>query len=95
MKCLLRNVKSGEKHWYANCYFNGIVKENQIIFWQGPDDETKQKYKILAFQGQAFDRYVSPKKRAIERFATSELLNLDLPPEWREELTAYLQGGLK
>ena len=90
-KVLLRNVVTGQKAWYDKCYLNGKMKRNKIILWQGPEDEIKERYKILAWQWEGYDKYVSKKKKNIHEFATQSLLELDIPDAWRQALTEYTQ----
>ena len=86
---LLRDVVTGQKAWYNDCYLNGKVEKNKIILWQGPNDEHRKKYKIVAFKWQGYDKRVSAKNKAIHDFATKALLELDIPDEWRKALVEY------
>ena len=88
-RVLLRNIVTGKKGWFDKCYLNGKLERNKIVFWQGPDDNSKQKYKIISWQWQGFDKFKSPKEVAIEKYAQKALLSLDIPAEWREELLKY------
>lgn len=88
-KVLLRDVTTGEKHWYDGCYLNGKMKKNLIIFWKPPDGDRKVKMKVIAWQWQGFDKYIPKKQRAIYDFVDQTLLSLDIPPKWREELLKY------
>ena len=42
-RMLLRNVVTGEKHWYDDCYYNGKIKKNTIILWEGPNDGKRER----------------------------------------------------
>ena len=88
---LLRNVVTGEKKWWDNCYFNGKLNydKKQTILWQSPEDEVKTKYKILAWKWQGVDKYIPTKLKAIHNFAVKSLTDLDIPDEWRQDLQEY------
>ena len=86
-KILLRNVMTGEKHWYDDCYLNAKIEKDKIVYWN------KIKHKILAWKWQGYDRTISIKKQAVINFVDTTLLSLDLPPQWREDLLELQRKG--
>ena len=88
-KVLLRCVVTGKKRWWDNCYFRGKMKKNKIILWQSPEDDSKQRYKMIAWQWQGYDKPLKGFDKEINDFATQALLGLDIPDSWREELTSW------
>ena len=89
-KVLLRDVVTGEKHWYDKCYLNGTMEKNKIILWS-PNGEAKRRFKILAWKWEGVDKYRKHDK-GVNDFAAQALLDLDIPREWREELMAWQNG---
>lgn len=82
-RILLRDIITGEKHWYTDCYYNGKLVRNKVIFWKGV------KMKVLAWSWQGFDKKVSIREQAITDYATEVLLSLDIPQQWRDSLLEY------
>lgn len=87
---LLRNVVTGQKFWYDSCYYNGKMEKNEIILWQSPVDDKKERYKLVAWKWQGFDKKPSRFNAEIDRFACNALLELDLPLSWEIELKDYM-----
>ena len=91
-KILLRNVVTGKKDWWSHCYLNGKLERNKVILWQSPEDKDIQRYKIVAWQWEGFDKYIHPKHKTITNFALDTLLDLDIPDEWRKQLKEYAKN---
>ena len=90
-KILLRNVITGEMHWYDNCYLNDKLERGKVIRWKSPKDEHPVKYKIVSWNWQGYDSKKTAKDKEIERLATAALLSLDIPSEWRDVLRKYTE----
>ena len=57
-RVLLRNYVTGRMLWVHNCGSANKMEENAIVFWKGPDDEIKCKYKVVKFKKQKTKDYI-------------------------------------
>ena len=87
---LLRNVVTGEKAWHENCYFNGELEKNKIVFVG--DENVKMKIVAWKYMGNE----PTPKSLKYNKYCliADEFLGLfgnkytPLPKEWVEDLAA-------
>lgn len=49
-RVLLRNVLTGKKQWFDHCFTPKKMERGALIFWKGPDDEMRTKYKIISWK---------------------------------------------
>lgn len=84
-KILLRDVLSGQKKWYNDCYFAGKLKKNQTVLWKAPEESEIKKYKILAWKWQG-NTPKPPTQKEIDILdaADSFLLSLDFPEKYKK-----------
>lgn len=85
-KILLRDVVSGQKKWYNNCYYNGELTKNTIILWSPEKTEPKRGFKILAWTWQGIEPTPNtPKQNLIIDIADDFLALFNFPDLCKEE----------
>lgn len=83
-RVLLRDVLTGEKTWHEDCYINGVMTKNKVIFLG--DDKVKNK--IVAWKWMGHEP--TPKSTKYNKYCliADEFLSLfaPLPDEWTVDL---------
>ncbi len=91
-RMLLRDIIDGSKSWHEDCYFNGELKKNAIVFiGEGKD---RRKMKIIAWKWMGQEP--TPKSAKYNKYCliADSFLALfgnkytPLPEEWTEDLRA-------